>query len=152
MDQTAGLVSGDPGRLQQIVWNLLSNAVKFTPPGGLVQTYLRSSNSEVEIVVQDSGQGIGTDFLPFVFERFRQADASLTRKHKAWVWVGHCETQLSCMAVQSMQRATVEERGYLYGQSAAVNRFGRAALHTVRRSCVWQRGCTRLKWSTSARC
>lgn len=82
VDPTAGLVSGDPDRLQQIVWNLLSNAVKFTPPGGLVQTHLQSSNSEVQIVVKDSGQGISVDFLPFVFDRFRQADGSLTRKHK----------------------------------------------------------------------
>jgi signal transduction histidine kinase/ActR/RegA family two-component response regulator len=82
VEPRAGLVSGDPDRLQQIVWNLLSNAVKFTPPGGTVQTHLRRSNSEVEIVVKDSGQGINRDFLPFVFDRFRQADGSLTRTHK----------------------------------------------------------------------
>lgn len=82
LDPTAGLVSGDPDRLQQIVWNLLSNAVKFTPPGGTVQTQLRRRNSAVQVVVNDSGQGISLDFLPFVFERFRQADGSLTRTHK----------------------------------------------------------------------
>ncbi|HXM36309.1 MAG TPA: ATP-binding protein, partial [Pyrinomonadaceae bacterium] len=81
-DPAAGLVSGDPDRLQQIVWNLLSNAVKFTPTGGLVQTHLRRSNSDLQIVVKDNGQGISADFLPFVFERFRQADGSLTRTHK----------------------------------------------------------------------
>ena len=82
VDPTTGLVSGDPDRLQQIVWNLLSNAVKFTAPGGSVQTLLRRNNSDVEIVVKDTGQGISLDFLPFVFERFRQADGSLTRTHK----------------------------------------------------------------------
>jgi CheY-like chemotaxis protein len=81
-DPSTGLVSGDPGRLQQIIWNLLSNAVKFTPAGGTVHTHLRLSNSEVQIVVKDSGQGISRDFLPFVFERFRQGDGSLTRTHK----------------------------------------------------------------------
>jgi signal transduction histidine kinase/ActR/RegA family two-component response regulator len=82
VDPTAGLVSGDPDRLQQVVWNLLSNAVKFTSPGGLVQIQLRSSNSEVQIVVTDSGQGIRADFLPYVFDRFRQADGAVTRMHK----------------------------------------------------------------------
>ena len=82
VEPTTGLVSGDPDRLQQIVWNLLSNAVKFTPAGGTVQIHLRRTNSEVQIVVKDSGQGISLDFLPFVFERFRQADGSLTRTHK----------------------------------------------------------------------
>jgi signal transduction histidine kinase/ActR/RegA family two-component response regulator len=73
-------VSGDPDRLQQIVWNLLSNAIKFTPRGGRVQLRLARVNSHVEITVSDTGQGIAPDFLPFVFDRFRQGDATFSRE------------------------------------------------------------------------
>jgi CheY-like chemotaxis protein/two-component sensor histidine kinase len=76
-----GPITGDPNRLQQVVWNLLSNAVKFTPREGRVQTHLRRVNSRVEIVVSDTGSGIAADFLPYVFERFRQGDSSSTRPH-----------------------------------------------------------------------
>jgi len=76
-----GPITGDPDRLQQVVWNLLSNAVKFTPREGRVQALLRRVNSRVEIVVSDTGPGIPADFLPFVFERFRQGDSSSTRPH-----------------------------------------------------------------------
>jgi signal transduction histidine kinase len=73
-------VPGDPDRLQQVIWNLLSNAVKFTPPGGSVRMEVtRTSDDDATIVVTDSGDGIPADFLPFVFDRFRQADASTTR-------------------------------------------------------------------------
>jgi len=75
-----GPVSGDPGRLQQVVWNLVSNAVKFTPKNGRIQVRLERVNSHVEIVVSDTGIGIQPEFLPHVFERFRQADAGTTRK------------------------------------------------------------------------
>jgi signal transduction histidine kinase/CheY-like chemotaxis protein len=81
LDALAGPVLGDPDRLQQVVWNLLSNAVKFTPAGGRAQIRLRPVNSHVEIVVSDNGQGISSEFLPFVFDRFRQADGSLARRH-----------------------------------------------------------------------
>ena len=81
VDPTAGPVFGDPNRLQQIVWNLLSNAVKFTPKGGKVDVVVARVNSHIEITVIDSGLGISPEFLPHVFERFRQADASSTRKH-----------------------------------------------------------------------
>ena len=79
LDPAAGPVLGDSERLQQIVWNLLSNAIKFTPKQGRVQVYLQRINSHVEIVVADTGQGISEEFLPYVFERFRQADSSITR-------------------------------------------------------------------------
>jgi PAS domain S-box-containing protein len=81
LDPNAGPVRGDPARLQQVVWNLLSNAIKFTPRGGRVQVALQSVNSHVEISVSDTGQGIAPEFLPSVFERFRQADQSTTRRH-----------------------------------------------------------------------
>jgi PAS domain S-box-containing protein len=78
-----GLVSipGDPVRLQQVVWNLLSNAIKFTPRGGRVQIRSERVNSHLEIVVSDTGQGIASDFLPHVFDRFRQADQKTSRQH-----------------------------------------------------------------------
>ena len=75
LDSLAGPVTGDPARLQQVVWNLLSNAVKFTPKGGQVQVLLERVNSHVEISVIDTGIGIQPEFLPHVFDRFRQADA-----------------------------------------------------------------------------
>jgi PAS domain S-box-containing protein len=74
-------VSGDAARLQQVVWNLLSNAIKFTPRGGKVQLRLSRVNSHIEVTVSDTGRGISPEFLPFVFERFRQADASFSREH-----------------------------------------------------------------------
>ncbi len=81
IDTGLASVSGDPVRLQQVVWNLLANAIKFTPRGGRVQVRLERVNSHVEIVVSDTGQGIAHDFLPHVFDRFRQADGTTTRHH-----------------------------------------------------------------------
>ena len=75
------MLMGDPARLQQVVWNLLSNAVKFTPRGGCVTVSLACVDSQIELMVEDSGQGIDPTFLPHVFDRFRQADASTTRSH-----------------------------------------------------------------------
>jgi signal transduction histidine kinase/CheY-like chemotaxis protein len=76
-----GPVAGDPGRLQQVIWNLLANAIKFTPPGGRVEVRTRAVESGVEISVSDNGNGIPREFLPHLFERFRQADSSTTRAH-----------------------------------------------------------------------
>ncbi|WP_437581470.1 PAS domain-containing protein [Sorangium sp. So ce887] len=76
-----GVTRGDPSRLQQVVCNLLSNAIKFTPEGGSVQVKVGRADNHVEITVSDTGQGIEPGFLPCVFERFRQADASTTRRH-----------------------------------------------------------------------
>ena len=81
VDPVAGPVNGDPNRLQQVFWNLLSNAVKFTPKGGRVQVTLQRVNSGVEVSIVDNGEGIEPNFLPHVFDRFRQADASTTRRH-----------------------------------------------------------------------
>ena len=81
LDPAAGPISGDADRLQQIVWNLLTNAVKFTPKGGRIQVKVQRVESHVEVVVSDSGIGISKEFLPHVFDRFRQADASTTRIH-----------------------------------------------------------------------
>ena len=81
LDPRAGPITGDPARLQQVVWNLVMNAVKFTPKEGRVQVHLQRVNSHVEIVVSDTGQGIAPDVLPFVFDRFIQADSSSTRGH-----------------------------------------------------------------------
>jgi len=81
LDPRAAPISGDPDRMQQIVWNLVSNAVKFTPKGGIVQVRLERVNSHVEIVISDTGIGIAPDFLPHIFERFRQADSGTTREH-----------------------------------------------------------------------
>jgi CheY-like chemotaxis protein/anti-sigma regulatory factor (Ser/Thr protein kinase) len=81
LDPFAGPVMGDPARLQQVVWNLLSNAVKFTPKEGKVEVLLERVDSHVEVLVSDTGAGISPDFLPHVFDRFRQLDASTTRRH-----------------------------------------------------------------------
>jgi signal transduction histidine kinase/ActR/RegA family two-component response regulator len=81
LDPQAALVSGDPVRLQQIVSNLLVNAVKFTPAGGTIEVRLEGRGSEVHIVVHDTGAGIHREFLPYVFDRFRQEDTTETRRH-----------------------------------------------------------------------
>lgn len=81
LDPGAGPISGDPGRLQQIVWNLLANAIKFTPRDGKIQILLERVNSYIEINVADTGVGIRPDLVPYLFERFRQGDASTTRKY-----------------------------------------------------------------------
>jgi signal transduction histidine kinase/ActR/RegA family two-component response regulator len=81
MDTGVVSVAGDPARLQQVIWNLLSNAIKFTPRGGQVQVRMERVDSHLQIVVADSGQGIPPEFLPHVFDRFRQIDQSSTRQH-----------------------------------------------------------------------
>ncbi|HSV78346.1 MAG TPA: MHYT domain-containing protein [Ramlibacter sp.] len=81
VERDVGSVRGDPARLQQILWNLLSNAVKFTSEGGRVTVKLGRTGTEAVLVVEDNGAGIDAGFLPYVFDRFRQADASTTRAH-----------------------------------------------------------------------
>jgi signal transduction histidine kinase/ActR/RegA family two-component response regulator len=80
LESEVGVVSGDASRLQQVVWNLLSNAIKFTPQGGRVDIRLERIGSQAQITVSDTGKGISVDFLPYVFDYFRQADATTTRK------------------------------------------------------------------------
>jgi PAS domain S-box-containing protein len=79
LDPEAGTLMGDRDRLQQIVWNLLTNAIKFTPKHGTVHVRMRRQDSSVEIIVEDNGQGIPSEFVPYMFDRFRQADSTFTR-------------------------------------------------------------------------
>jgi signal transduction histidine kinase len=81
LDPRTGPVLGDFDRLQQVLWNLLSNAVKFTPKGGRIQVSLERVNSHIELTVADNGQGIPPDFLPFIFDRFSQAEGAVSRRH-----------------------------------------------------------------------
>ncbi len=81
LDPAASHISGDSSRLQQVFWNLLSNAIKFTPSGGRVEVRLERAGSNVQISVSDTGEGISSDFLPFIFDHFRQADGTSTRRH-----------------------------------------------------------------------
>ncbi|HWQ35785.1 MAG TPA: response regulator [Blastocatellia bacterium] len=80
-DPSVGIVNCDPDRLQQVIWNLLSNAIKFTPRGGEVEIRLERRDEHAIITVRDTGQGISPEFLPYVFDRFRQADSTATRVH-----------------------------------------------------------------------
>ena len=81
LDPSARRTLGDAGRLQQVVWNLLANAIKFTPSGGRIEVRVERAGDDLQIQVSDTGQGIGPDFLPFIFDRFRQADGTTTRQH-----------------------------------------------------------------------
>ncbi|HEV7223053.1 MAG TPA: response regulator [Pirellulales bacterium] len=81
LDPEASAVSGDPDRLQQVVWNLLVNAIKFTPSGGVVSVRLGRNDSKSQIQVSDTGEGVPAEFLPHIFDRFRQADSSSKRSH-----------------------------------------------------------------------
>jgi signal transduction histidine kinase/ActR/RegA family two-component response regulator len=81
LDPSARHTVGDSNRLQQVVWNLLSNAIKFTPSGGRLEVIVSRAGRNLQIRISDSGQGISPEFLPFIFERFRQADGTTTRQH-----------------------------------------------------------------------
>jgi signal transduction histidine kinase len=79
-DLSVRALPADPGRLQQVIWNLLSNAIKFTPPDGEARIATRRAGTNLEIAVTDTGIGIAPDFLPYLFDRFRQGDSSTTRR------------------------------------------------------------------------
>jgi CheY-like chemotaxis protein len=81
LDPAARHLTGDASRLQQVVWNLLSNAVKFTASGGRVEVRLKRTDGQAQITVTDTGEGVATEVLPFIFDRFRQADSTITRRH-----------------------------------------------------------------------
>ncbi|HEX2520755.1 MAG TPA: hybrid sensor histidine kinase/response regulator, partial [Terriglobia bacterium] len=81
LDCPAGTILGDPDRLQQMIWNLLSNAIKFTPPSGRVAVRLQRVQSHLQVSVSDTGKGVDPEFLPYVFERFRQGASGITRSH-----------------------------------------------------------------------
>lgn len=112
--EPVGPIDSDAGRLQQIIWNLLTNAIKFTPRNGTVRVGLRQIDGQVEIEVSDTGQGIRPEFLPYVFDRFRQADASTTRRH------GGLGLGLSIVkSLVEMHRGSVEARSDGDGLGAA---------------------------------
>jgi two-component system, chemotaxis family, CheB/CheR fusion protein len=79
--------------LQQVAWNLLSNAVKFTPKNGRIEVALQRVNSQAEISVHDSGEGISSEFLPYAFDRFRQGDGKSTRMHSG-LGLGRCRNRM----------------------------------------------------------
>ncbi|HEY0544461.1 MAG TPA: PAS domain S-box protein [Pyrinomonadaceae bacterium] len=81
LEKDAGAIAADPARMQQVIWNLLSNAIKFTPKGGTVELRLERADSQARISLSDTGIGIRREFLPYVFDRFRQADGSISRRH-----------------------------------------------------------------------
>ncbi len=108
-----GMINSDAGRLQQIIWNLLTNAIKFTPRQGSVRVSVRPVDGHAEIAVTDTGQGISPEFLPYVFDRFRQADASTTRRH------GGLGLGLSIVkSLVEMHKGTVSARSDGEGQGA----------------------------------
>ena len=111
-------VSGDAGRLEQVIWNLLANAIKFTPEGGRVDVFIAPSNDHMEVRVVDTGQGISPDFLPHVFDRFRQADGATTRRH----------TGLG-LGLAIVRQLVELHRGTVHAASQGV---GRGATFTVR--------------------
>ena len=112
VDPFAGPISGDPNRLQQVFWNLLNNAIKFTPKGGKVQVLLERVNSHVEVSVIDTGEGIAPEFLPYIFDRFQQGDASTTRRHGGlgsdWLL---SSSWSDCMAATSASKAAGSGKG-----------------------------------------
>jgi len=117
LDPAAGPVKADPDRIQQIVWNLVSNAVKFTPSGGDIQVRLERVNGYAEIRVSDTGRGIRSEFLPFVFERFRQEDASSKREHRG---LGLGLAIVKQLVEQHGGTVTVESAGENQGATFAV--------------------------------
>ena len=161
LDDGVGLLMGDADRLQQVVWNLVSNAVKFTPQHGRVHVELRRQDGHAELSVADSGQGIAPAFLPFVFDRFRQADSSSTRESTA-AWASawpSCGTSWSCTAARCRRRARARGRGRrswsgcrsCRSRRPRSGRAGRTATaRPPRRSCRRSAASACSWWTTSA--
>ncbi|HLE61484.1 MAG TPA: PAS domain S-box protein, partial [Pyrinomonadaceae bacterium] len=135
LDKSVGSVSADPERLQQIIWNLLSNAIKFTSRGGSVQVKLERADTDFEISVTDTGEGISQEFLPHVFDRFRQADSSITRSHGG---LG--------LGLAIVRHLVEQHRGSVRAESAGK---GRGATFTVRLPLASQKDAS-LQTDTSA--
>src|SRR5712692_4365447 len=146
-DSSVGVVLGDPTRLQQIIWNLLSNAVKFTPREGSVYVSMRRAGSSAQVIVQDTGVGISSDFLPYVFERFRQAESPITRSYRGLglglAIVRHL-TELHGGTVSAESQG--EGRGATFTVSIplAAMQSGESASHLFDESAVSGAGTTRL--------
>ena len=136
LDSIAGPIAGDANRLQQVVWNLLSNAVKFTDKGGRIQILLKRVNSHIDITVSDTGKGIEADFLPHIFERFRQADSSTTRRYGGL----------------GLGLAIVKQLVELHGGtlSAASEGAGKGSTFTVTLPTQVMHGSTYTEWKASA--
>ena len=131
IDPAAGPVLGDASRLQQVIWNLLSNAIKFAPAGGRVQVRLEDAGSCVELSVTDDGPGIDPAFLPYVFDRFRQADSSSTRRH-AGLGLGLAIVR----HLVELHGGTVEARNREDRPGAVFDRPAAAAASGLGRRCV----------------
>ncbi|MFL6677155.1 MAG: MHYT domain-containing protein [Burkholderiaceae bacterium] len=130
LDRHCGRVWGDPNRLQQVMWNLLTNATKFTPAGGAISVSLRGEHGQVVVRVQDTGIGISADFLPHVFERFRQADASTTRTHSG-LGLGLA----ICRQLVELHGGTIEAASEGLGQGATLTvRLPLASAHVPARA------------------
>ena len=108
----SAIISGDPSRLQQVIWNLVNNASKFTPKGGHIEVKMERVDSQVEVSVSDTGEGIAPELLPHIFERFQQGDVSTKRKRavSASVWRSS-NTWSRCMVAPLAQRATRQGKG-----------------------------------------
>ncbi len=118
LDKSTGLIAGDPDRLGQIVWNLLSNAIKFTPKGGTITIDLFRHESQAQFRITDNGQGIAPEFLPYVFDRFRQADSSSTRS------IGGLGIGLGLVKhLTELHGGTVEARSEGVGQGAEFSAY-----------------------------
>ena len=107
--KTSGPIQADHDRVQQVVWNLVTNAVKFTPKGGEIRVKLNRESSFVLLSVSDNGQGVTKEFLPYIFERFRQEDATTRRNPGGWGWDWRSPSIWSkCTAARSRCSATVK--------------------------------------------
>src|SRR6185369_4558838 len=136
---TPTVVMGEPVRLQQIVWNLVSNAIKFTEPGGRVSVHVESDGSEARVIVEDSGIGIDPEFLPHVFDRFRQADGSTSRMHGGLglgLAIGHALTRMHGGTLEAHSNGTGQGARFILRlkvekQAQSTSEAPAPAIHTL---------------------